>query len=335
MTLNCLLTGLDTRIGQVVRSCQPRDILTAVSHIKRELQLLYLEKQKFTRQQSNQNSNPVRKPIQKTCNYCHKTGHLANECHLRQRTVGNPSRPSPSPQQWSNNFQRPPQPSQPVQTNQTGSSNQFPQRQSVIRPNYSVPQRNTVLQQNPNFNYYQRNPKPTSNYPPRVNHVNPHYDDNIFEQADGFYEIDNYELTADDNDASETDDYPMDSYYEPQPQEYRDDTPQEVNFQNDPLLDRPPLELFEDMSEMVMDEVYPRAHSPQDELPLALIEDMSEMAMLDDEPSPQVFDLTETESDCVGPGARYSGHREYYRLYESTVELTKVSKLLIAVAGKV
>nr|CAI5855059.1 unnamed protein product [Callosobruchus analis] len=210
-----------------------------------------------------------------------------NECHLRQRTVGNPSRPSPSPQQWSNNFQRPPQPSQPVQTNQTGSSNQFPQRQSVIRPNYSVPQRNTVLQQNPNFNYYQRNPKPTSNYPPRVNHVNPHYDDNIFEQADGFYEIDNFELTADDNDASETDDYPMDSYYEPQPQEYRDDTPQEVNFQNDPLLDRPPLELFEDMSEMVMDEVYPRAHSPQDELPLALIEDMSEMTMLDDEPSPQ------------------------------------------------
>nr|CAI5855327.1 unnamed protein product [Callosobruchus analis] len=101
-------------------------------------------------------------------------------------------------------------------------------------------------------------------------------------------EIDNFELTADDNDASETDDYPMDSYYEPQPQEYRDDTPQEVNFQNDPLLDRPPLELFEDMSEMVMDEVYPRAHSPQDELPLALIEDMSEMAMLDDEPSPQV-----------------------------------------------
>nr|CAI5867690.1 unnamed protein product [Callosobruchus analis] len=136
----------------------------------------------------------------------------------------------------------------------------------------------------------------------RVNHVNPHYDDNIFEQADGFYEIDNFELTADDNDASETDDYPTDSYYEPQPQEYRDDTPQEVNFQNDPLLDRPPLELFEDMSEMVMDEV---------------------------------FDLTETESDCVGPGARYSGHREYYRLYESTVELTKVSKLLIAVAGKV
>nr|CAI5837859.1 unnamed protein product [Callosobruchus analis] len=52
----------------------------------------------------------------------------------------------------------------------------------------------------------------------------------------------------------------------------------------------------------------------------------------------QIFDLTETESDWL---ARHLGHdirvhREFYRLHESTVELTKVSKLLIAVdAGKV
>ncbi|CAH1972179.1 unnamed protein product [Acanthoscelides obtectus] len=52
----------------------------------------------------------------------------------------------------------------------------------------------------------------------------------------------------------------------------------------------------------------------------------------------QVFDLTETESDWL---ARHLGHdirvhREFYRLHESTVELTKVSKLLMAVdEGKV
>nr|CAI5857440.1 unnamed protein product [Callosobruchus analis] len=184
---------------------------------------------------------------------------------------------------------------QPVQTNRNGSSSQFPQRKSVIRPNHSVPQRDTVLQQNPNFNYYQRNPKP--NYPPRVNHVNPHHDDNVnqvsphcddnvnhvdphhdddfYERVNGFYDNYDYTGTAYDSDASQTSDYHTDSNYEPPPREYYHDAPQEyyhdapreVNFQDDPLLDRPPLELFEDMSEMVMDEVYPQAHSSRDELP--------------------------------------------------------------------
>jgi hypothetical protein len=47
----------------------------------------------------------------------------------------------------------------------------------------------------------------------------------------------------------------------------------------------------------------------------------------------QVLALNETEVDWL---ARHLGHdvrihREYYRLHESTIELAKVSKLLIAV----
>lgn len=47
----------------------------------------------------------------------------------------------------------------------------------------------------------------------------------------------------------------------------------------------------------------------------------------------QVFDLTETEVDWL---ARHLGHdirvhRDFYRLHESAIELTKVSRLLLAV----
>nr|CAH7755424.1 unnamed protein product [Callosobruchus chinensis] len=90
-------------------------------------------------------------------------------------------------------------PSQPVQINQERPSNQFPPRQSVInRPNPSVPQKTIVVQPNPNYNYYQRNRRP--NHPPRVNHVNPHYDYYYYEQANDSYATDNYDDTAYDND---------------------------------------------------------------------------------------------------------------------------------------
>lgn len=46
MLLNTLLTGLETRIGQVVRSSYPPDILSVIQPIKRELQLSYFLEQK-------------------------------------------------------------------------------------------------------------------------------------------------------------------------------------------------------------------------------------------------------------------------------------------------
>nr|CAI5865753.1 unnamed protein product [Callosobruchus analis] len=57
------------------------------------------------------------------------------------------------------------------------------------------------------------------NFTNLVNHVNPHYDDYYYEQTNDLYQKDNYDYTAYDNDASQTNDYHTDSVYESQPQE--------------------------------------------------------------------------------------------------------------------
>uniref|UniRef100_V5FZK3 Retrotransposon gag domain-containing protein n=1 Tax=Anoplophora glabripennis TaxID=217634 RepID=V5FZK3_ANOGL len=59
MVLNTLLTGLEPKIGHVVRASNPGDMLTAIVRVRRELQLNYFENQKFNRNNAN---IPARKP---------------------------------------------------------------------------------------------------------------------------------------------------------------------------------------------------------------------------------------------------------------------------------
>lgn len=107
MALNSLLTGVEPRIGQILRASDPDDIVTAISRIRRELQLHHLETQKF----SNSRTGPtqIRKPPTPTtpikqCTFCKRTGHSFNECMTRQRQFQQPPnntnnfRPHPFPQ---------------------------------------------------------------------------------------------------------------------------------------------------------------------------------------------------------------------------------------------
>lgn len=48
MDSTSLLTGLETRIGQIIRASYPDSIVTVVSRIKRELQLQHLETHNFS-----------------------------------------------------------------------------------------------------------------------------------------------------------------------------------------------------------------------------------------------------------------------------------------------
>ncbi|XP_072395178.1 uncharacterized protein [Diabrotica undecimpunctata] len=46
MVLNTLLTGLEPRLGQIIRATNPKDLIEASNRIRRELQLSYFESQK-------------------------------------------------------------------------------------------------------------------------------------------------------------------------------------------------------------------------------------------------------------------------------------------------
>ncbi|KAJ8980873.1 hypothetical protein NQ317_001337 [Molorchus minor] len=119
MTLNTLLTGLDPKLGSIIRASNPSTMLAAISRIKRELQLSYFESQKFPKNNKpntnfKQTSTPnnVRKP--------------ANQNFAQTRPT-NPNFPQ-------NNFQQ--------------------NRPSAIRPNpnFQNQQRPPVIRSNPNFN---------------------------------------------------------------------------------------------------------------------------------------------------------------------------------------
>ncbi|KAJ8972922.1 hypothetical protein NQ317_010580 [Molorchus minor] len=184
MILNTLLTGLEPKIGHIVRSSNPGDMLTAISRVRRELQLNYFENQKqFNR---NQNVNTAtRKPNvpsnpQKQCSYCRRLGHTYNEC--RQREQNHNSNPN------SQNYPRPfynqnagnSQNSQQKPGQQTNSNNVQQNRPPVIaqNPNFNSP-RPPAIQQNPN--YY----KP--NFNRRTFHLNQNDEFQNLEQFDPNY----------------------------------------------------------------------------------------------------------------------------------------------------
>lgn len=153
MALNSLLTGLEHKIAQIVRASDPVDIVTAVSRIKRELQLSQLENQKF----SSPNKippPPTRKPnpfaFPKQCSFCKRMGHNLNECQMRNRPPQHnqfqqnyasrptnfPSSSAPNSGQFNNfhgqSFQQN-NPQQPRPSVSKPNSNQFQPRQN---PNF-------------------------------------------------------------------------------------------------------------------------------------------------------------------------------------------------------
>lgn len=138
MCLNTLLTGLEPRLGQIIRANNPVTMLDAINRVKRELQLHYFENQKFQKQ-----NKPIQKPNQnqKFCSYCKRNGHTVTECRSRPsqtqiqrqnvpqfRTQNNPQQFQRT-QNFSQNFQRPA--NMPTQ-NRTNQNIQRPQQSNTF-----------------------------------------------------------------------------------------------------------------------------------------------------------------------------------------------------------
>ncbi|KAJ8954581.1 hypothetical protein NQ318_003112 [Aromia moschata] len=183
MALNTLLTGLEPKVGHVIRASNPPDMLTAISRIRRELQLNYFENQKF--QNKNFNSQP-RKPstpqITKQCSFCKRMGHTSNECRQRQQTPQN---------SYSNNFSRP--------QFQNYQQNYQPQQRPYVPPqqNQNNQNRPPVITPNPNFGT-SRPPaiQPNSNFKPNLNrrtlHLNQHSNQN-YPCEENYYTANSYD----------------------------------------------------------------------------------------------------------------------------------------------
>lgn len=148
MALNTLLTGMEPRLGQIIRAGDPRDLPDAHARIRRELQLSYFEVQK-----SNKTINAVKRenniqlkraPSQGAkCYTCGRTGHMSYECRSQQ-----PQRP--------NYFQNNSYIKREGQQTQTTNSNNAQQPQTPFRPSIATQQfqgqaRPSVIQKGPNF----------------------------------------------------------------------------------------------------------------------------------------------------------------------------------------
>lgn len=163
MVLNSLLTGVEPRIGQILRASDPDDIITAISRIKRELQLNHFESQKFsgTRNIPTQVTSQVRKPPTPTkqCSFCRRPGHSFNECITRQRQASQNSqqnsnfRPNPFTQTQYNRF---PQqgPSQQQNRPSTSGANAPFNNNSNRPPNFFKQQRTHHLNQSNYHNHF-------------------------------------------------------------------------------------------------------------------------------------------------------------------------------------
>ncbi|KAJ8975576.1 hypothetical protein NQ317_018108 [Molorchus minor] len=123
------------------RASNPRDMLTAISRVRRELQLNYFENQKFgNRSNNNANQTNQRRPNvplpPKQCSFCKRTGHTNNECRQQQNNFQN-----------SENYQN------FSKTNyQPNSQNNFQQRPYQPQQNQNFQQnRPPVIISNPNF----------------------------------------------------------------------------------------------------------------------------------------------------------------------------------------
>lgn len=159
MCLDTLLTGLEPKLCPIIRASNPTTRGEAIYRIKRELQLSYLETQRSSRYQNqNQNFNHQKRPPQSnkpTCSYCKKIGHTIDVCYKKQNQNLGPLNTN------SLNYNNTHRSSQP---NNFRNSNNY-QRPSVI-------QSNPNFQRNTNFNQNNHNIGNSQNTVPRNHHLN-------------------------------------------------------------------------------------------------------------------------------------------------------------------
>ncbi|KAJ8979679.1 hypothetical protein NQ317_001079 [Molorchus minor] len=182
MALNTLLTGLEPRLGQIIRASNPRDLLEAHMRVRRELQLSYFENAKFNKPnqpRNNNNAMPAKRPPpmqQKFCSYCRRSGHTLSECyqnksqtnHQQQfRNFNSTFQRQPNFQNSSNNHNsyqnNRPQNNYSNQQNRPQSNFQNQSRQPIGQNQFQP--RPSVIQPNPNFQNRQNPMRP-------VHHVN-------------------------------------------------------------------------------------------------------------------------------------------------------------------
>ncbi|KAJ8949417.1 hypothetical protein NQ318_007517 [Aromia moschata] len=204
MILNTLLTRLDPKIAHVVRASDPVDMLTAITRVRKELQLNYFEMQKSNR--NNNSNSPTRKPNltppTKQCSFCKRIGHVFSECRQRQQQSHQP--PNSGPHQNYQNYHRPNYYNQHPGTSQNSQQ----QRPPVITPypNFNA-SRPIAIQPNPNYF------RPNNNNNRKTLHLNQDNEPEVSEQPNQIY----YENTSDgyytDNNLHTDPNYYYEDYY--------------------------------------------------------------------------------------------------------------------------
>lgn len=272
MALNSLLTGLEPKIGQIIRASDPDDIVSAISRIKRELQLQGLEAQK-------NNSNyrtpvpPARKPnppsFPKQCSFCKRMGHTVNECILRSRQYQpnssnnqNFSSPRPNPPQHhphQSHFQN-----QHFRQNsnfQAGPSS----NQQRPNPNFykQQPQRTHHLN-NSDFNYYfdnQHNTNYSNSYESEFDYLEGHSNFNQYDNQFTDYYHTNQQSDLDCHNGASTFNQCI-----PNNHEYSDEYSSQ-NFLSPPLQTKPPDQHIADLQTQIqtlnLDSYNPNVNFPE------------------------------------------------------------------------
>lgn len=256
MALNTLLTGLEPRLGQIIRASQPRDLPEAQSRIRREIQLSYFENQKFNKPMANIQRNPQNNTIRKPqspilkCFSCGRNGHISNQCRFQQQTQSGPSnfQNNPSNFQRTTNFQ--PQ----IRSNPNFQRPPFQQQQFQPRP--------TVMRENPNF----------KSTPHRTHYV-------------GFDDDQGYCYT---NDNDEYNDFNND-FFEQYP-EYSNN--QSIDYQEHPIqgIESPRLDTYQDFPPVQHKEHPPESQNNREQPIEQTINRIQAMNLLDMNPNSNIPD---------------------------------------------
>ncbi|KAL1516270.1 hypothetical protein ABEB36_000189 [Hypothenemus hampei] len=96
MALNTLLTGLEPRLGQLIRAGNPTSLLEAHTRISRELQLSYFENQKIAKSTTQKPVSQVSKSHPQKCSYCGRLGHSTLQCRQNPNNNQTPNQPQSS-----------------------------------------------------------------------------------------------------------------------------------------------------------------------------------------------------------------------------------------------
>lgn len=159
MCLDTLLTGLDSKLGSIIRASNPQDLVEAAIRIKRECQLNYLEASKSPNKNQNYLQNKNAKS--KFCNYCKKPGHSINDCRNKNNnSQTNQINRTHSNYNYNNNNN--------YQKNPYNSNN--PNNQARYKPNYNSNHFNPSYKK-PQFNQSNSNNQ-SNNYSRNTNALN-------------------------------------------------------------------------------------------------------------------------------------------------------------------